>query len=122
MYQTFNPPPGTTLPIIQRLIAVYKLWHGYLPNFPKKSKYTLGNKIDLIFLELMGLIYIALYLPKDQKLPYIKKSIGKLDLIKFFLKISWEIGAMENKHYIAISSPLDEIGRMLGGWYKQLDR
>jgi len=104
------------------LVVVYKIWHEYLPNFPKKSKYTLGNKIDSLFLDILELIFIAIYLPREQKLPYIKKSVGKLDLIKFFLKICWEIGAIENKHYLILSSPLDEIGRMLGGWHRQLDK
>jgi len=93
-----------------------------LPHFPKGSKYTLGNKIDSLFVGILELIFIAVYLPREHKLPYIKKSIGKVDLLKFFLQISWEINSLENKKYIALSEPLNEIGRMLGGWYKQIDK
>jgi len=39
-------------------------------------------------------------------------------LLKFFLRISWEIKAVDNKKYIALSERLDEIGKMLGGWIK----
>lgn len=63
---------------------------------------------------------IAGHLTKDQKLPYLQKAIGKLDTLKFFLQISWEIKVLDNKKYIALSNPLNEIGRMLGGWLRQL--
>ena len=117
-----KPPPSSTLPIIQRLIVVYKIWHEIVPHFPKRSKYTLGNKIDSVFIEALELIFIATYLPRDLKPSYIQKAIGKVDLLKFFLQISWEINSLEDKKYITISEPLNEIGRMLGGWYRQSTR
>lgn len=98
------------------------MWQEFLPHFPKRSKYTLGNKIDSLFVEILELIFIAVYLPREHKSPYIKKSIGKVDLLKFFLQISWEINSLENKKYIALSEPLNEVGRMLGGWHKQLEK
>lgn len=119
-FNPFTPPPQTTLPIIQRLIVVYKIWHEIVPNFPKRSKYTLGNRIDSLFVDALELIFIASYLPRDSKTPYIQKAIGKIDLIKFFLQIVWEINSLEDKKYITISEPLTEVGRMLGGWYRQL--
>ena len=80
----------------------------------------MGAKIDSLFTETLELIYTAGHLPRENKLPYIQKAIGKLDLLKFFLQISWEVKALDNRKYITISEPLNEVGRMLGGWYKQL--
>ena len=40
-------------------------------------------------------------------------------MLKFFLQISWEIRALDDKKYIALSGYLTEIGKMLGGWIKQ---
>ena len=113
-------PPNTSLPIVQRIILVYKMWQEFLPHFPKRSKYTLGNKIDSLFVETLELIFIAAYLPRNEKLPYVRKSIGKIDLLKFFLQIAWEINSLESKKYSALSEPLNEVGRMTGGWYRQL--
>jgi hypothetical protein len=87
---------------------------------PKDSRYTLGLKIDNLFVETIELIFIASYLNKNQKMPYVQKAIAKLDLIKFFLQITWEIKALNNKKYIILSEKLNEIGKMLGGWYRQL--
>jgi len=108
------------LPLIHKLIEVYKLWQEYLPHFPKTSRYTLGSKIDQLFIEMTELVYSASYMPTEKKLACSKKSSSKLDLLKFFLRISWEIKALDNKKYIALSERLDEIGKMLGGWIRQL--
>jgi hypothetical protein len=43
-----------------------------------------------------------------------------LDALKYFLKIAWELKSLDNKKYLAISNALNEVGRMLGGWKKQL--
>ena len=97
---------------------VYKLWHEFLPHFPKTLLYTLGFKIDSYFLEILENIFIASYLNKERKPPYLQKAAAKLDLLKFFLQISWEIKALNTKKYIAFSEQLNDIGKMLGGWIR----
>ena len=106
---------------MQKLVAAYKLWHEYLPHFPKTSRYTLGEKIDSLFVEIVEYIVVASYLSKQDKLPYLKKATLKIDVLKFFLQVSWEIKALDTKKYITLSAHLDEIGRMLGGWRKGLE-
>lgn len=108
--------------VIQKLIDAYKLWHQFLPHFPKTSRYTLGNKIDSLFVEIAELLVSASHLNKSQKYLLVQKAIFKLDLLKFFLQVSWEIKALDNKKFIVLSERLDEIGRMIGGWFKQLTR
>ena len=114
-------PPPTELPVIQKLVSAYKLWHEFLPHFPKISRYTLGEKIDSLFVEIVENIVVASYLSRQEKLPSIKQGLLKLDVLKFFLQIAWEIKALENKKYIALSEKLNEVGKMLGGWRKGLE-
>jgi len=91
-----------------------------LPNFQKDSRYTIGTKIDSLFLETIELIIKAAYSDKVEKLISLKNASVKLDLLKFFLQIAWEIKSLDNKKYILLSERLDEIGKMLGGWIKVL--
>ena len=115
-----NPIPNrATLPILKRLITVYKAWHETMPNLAKTSRYTLGEKIDALFLEVIELVYTASFLPKEEKLPYLQKAMAKTDLLKFFFQIGWEIKSLDVKKYIMFSEQLDEIGRQLGGWARQ---
>ncbi len=113
-HQTFN------LSVIQKLVGTYKLWHEYVPNFPKDSRYTLGNKIDSLFLELLENTIRAGYSDKTEKQIFLKRASVKLDLLKFFLQVAWEIKSLENKKYIKLSEKLNEIGKMLGGWIKSI--
>ena len=108
------------MPIIQKLIAVYKIWQEFLPNFPITSRYTLCLKIDALFSEVLELIFITSYSMGKEKIESIQKASAKFDLLKFFLKVSWEIKILDNKKYIHISKLLDSIGKMLGGWKKQI--
>ncbi len=101
-------------------MQAYKLWHEFLPHFPKTARYTLGSKIDALFVDALESIAIASYLPPLQKLPVVQRAASKVDTLKFFLQVAWEIKALDTKKYIALSEPLQEIGRMLGGWYKNL--
>ena len=71
-----------------------------------------------MFTEIIELLFVASYLGKQEKLPYLQKAIRRLDVLKFFFQISWEIKALDNKKYISVSSNLNEIGRMLGGWIR----
>jgi ribosomal protein S18 len=67
---------------------------------------------------MVELLFTASYLGKEQKLPYLQKAGGKLDLLKFFLQIAWELKYIDNKKYIILSEHLSETGKMLGGWIK----
>ena len=98
------------------MVESYKAWHGFLPHFPRLSRYTLGAKIDTIFSEILELLLMAKYSDKNGKALLINKAIAKLDVLKFFLQIAWEIKALDNKKYTNLSQPLVEIGRMMGGW------
>lgn len=115
-----SPNSKNDLPILHKLIETYKLWQEFLPNFPKSSKYTLGEKIDRLFVEVLEFIFSATYLQASKKLDCANKASIKLDLLKFFLRIVWEIKVLDNKKYILISEKLDEIGKMLGGWIRQI--
>ena len=115
------PPPSATLPIIQRLIVVYKLWHEYLPKFSKDHRYTLGFKIDSLFIEIIEILHQAQYISYRQKQIYLTKASSKLDTLKFFLQILWEIDGIDNKKYIHLSEYITEIGKMLGGWIKEIN-
>jgi len=102
-------------------VETYKIWHEYLPHFPKTSRYTLGEKIDSLFIEIIERIINASYLSRQEKLPHVKKAIVELDVLKFFLQIAWEIKALNNKKFIELSEKSVEIGKMLGGWRKTIE-
>ncbi|MEK9151873.1 MAG: four helix bundle protein [Patescibacteria group bacterium] len=119
-----TPPPDanspTELPILKKLTDAYKLWHGFLQQLPRLSRYTLGAKIDALAAETIELALLAGYANRAQKLPIVQKASTKLDTLKLFIKIAWELKLLDSKHYAALVAPLAETGKMMGGWLKQL--
>ena len=90
-------------------------------SFPKVYRYTLGEKIENYFLSLLENIFISIYLPPEQKILKLTTAISKLDGVKFFLQIAWENKCVPTEKYLTLSTQLDEVGRMLGGWKKGLE-
>lgn len=97
-------------------------WHGYHLTIPKTHRYTLGQRIDNVFVELIEAIATASFLSRAEKLPYVRRAIQKTDMLRILLMILWETKSLDNKKYIALSVKLDEIGKMLGGWNGQLTK
>jgi hypothetical protein len=110
------------LPVLERIKQAYLLWHEYHSTLPKVHRYTFGEKIDVLFTELVEATVSAVFLPKNEKTPWIRVAIRKLDTIKILMLILWETKSLRDKKYIALSVPLDDIGKMLGGWYGQLQK
>jgi hypothetical protein len=96
----------------------YRLWHSFLIHLPKITRFTLGRKIDNLFTDCLETALRASYQPKDQKGETIKELNARFDMLKLFLKLLWEIKAIDTNKLTAISAPLAEIGRMIGGWMK----
>lgn len=62
----------------------------------------------------------AIFLTREEKIPWVRLALRKLDTLKVLLMILWETKSLETKKYVALSEKLDEVGRMLGGWNGQL--
>ena len=115
-------PPPTILPVLQKVKTVYILWFEYYTKLDKTRRFTLGQKIDTLFIEIIEAIAIATFLDRTEKQQWVRFAIRKLDTIKVLLMILWETKSLDNKKYIHISEPIDEIGKMLGGWNGQLTK
>jgi len=115
-----KPPPSPILPVLNKIKDAYLLWHSYYQDLPKLHRYSLGLRVDASFIEIIESIAAASFLSKNDKLPYVRLAIRKLDALKILLMVLWEIKSLSDRKYIALSIKLDEIGRNLGGWNGQL--
>ena len=123
--QLSHPPPARIvqtrlIPVVLKLKDTYNIWQNYLSSFPKANRYTIGSKIDILFLEAIEYAFLASYTHTEEKQLLLNKSISKVDLVKLLLQLSWEIKALDNKKYAHLAEHFAEIGKMLGGWKKQL--
>ena len=117
-----NTPPSRILPVLEKVKSAYLLWYGYYQILPKTHRFSLGNRVDKLFIESIEYLASASFLTKEEKLPYVKLAIRKVDTLKILLMILWETKSFDDKKYIALSIKIDEIGKMLGGWSGQLQK
>ncbi len=116
------PPPQTILPVLEKIKSVYKLWHGYHEKLPKTQKYSLGNRIDKLFIEKIEAVATAAFLPKAEKIPWVRQALRKTDTIQVLLQVLWETKSLEDKWYIILATELTSVGKDLGGWNGQLTK
>ncbi len=98
------------------------MWYGYYQTLPKLHRHSLGQRIDSLFIETMEAISVASFLQKEEKLPWVKVAIRKIDTVKLLLMVLWETKSLDEKKYILLSLQLEEIGKMLGGWNGQISK
>ncbi len=96
------------------------MWHGFINRLPRFAKFTLGTKIDNLFTDCLELALLAGYATRGEKLALIQQLSAKLDALKFFLKIAWELQALNTNQYTAVSTSIAAAGKMIGGWLNML--
>lgn len=87
---------------------------------PKLHRYSLGAKIDALYIETMEAVSAAAFLTREEKMPYVRLATRKVDALKLLLMILWETRSLDTRNYAVLSEKMDEIGKMLGGWNGQL--
>ncbi len=107
-------------PLLQKSKDLYIIWYNCYKTIPKEHRFSIGVKVDTLFIEIIEMIAGALYIAKEEKLLYIKTAIRKTDTLKLLFLILWETKSLDNKKYLIISEKINEVGRMLGGWSGQI--
>lgn len=97
------------------------MWLRIVSHIPKEQRYTLGARIENKFLNLLEVAYQAYFIEREKKVEKVTHCVLLLDTLKFLLHVAWEAKLISHKHYAEIAEKLDEIGKMLGGWRKNLD-
>lgn len=113
------PPPepfSLDIPIFAKLYDFYKDLSWHIGQFPKTKRYTLGERLDRLTLEILE---ILLTIPLSQnKLTLLNQISVKLDLIKVLLRLAKDTQCLKDKNYLELQATLQEIGKMLGGWIR----
>ena len=104
------------IPIFIKLYDFYKNLTPIITTFPKTKRYTLGQRLDNVTLDILELL-LSVPNTKD-KVETLQQISAKVDLIKVLLRFAKDSRAIQNNRYLELESYLQEIGRMLGGWIR----
>ena len=86
-------------------------------RFRKSYRFTLGERVSLNALELLELITEALY--TRSKVTLLSKADGHLTRLRILLRLALDSECLSIRQHEFITTQLDEVGRMLGGWIVQ---
>ncbi len=94
--------------------------YGYtaLRQFPKSEKFTLAAEIKNTMWQMLR--YIIICNKRYYKKTTMQDLDAELDLLRAQVRLAKELGFLPFKKYEVWSRYLDEVGRMIGGWFKSL--
>lgn len=105
-------------PIFLKTYELYKKFYEYLPSFPRKDRYTLGQRCEVVLLDMLETIILASNLSRQEKLPVLRSASTKVDVLRVLFKLGKDLKIIENKKFVTFDRDINEIGKMVGGWIK----
>ncbi|KKU16990.1 MAG: hypothetical protein UX25_C0019G0003 [Candidatus Woesebacteria bacterium GW2011_GWC2_45_9] len=107
---------GPDIPIFTKLYALYSAIAETLPSFPKTQRYSLGERLERIMLDILELLFFVPLSPN--KLETLQAMSVKVDLLKVLLRLAKDTQSISEGRYLNLQEMLQEIGKMLGGWIR----
>lgn len=103
-------------------LKLYKETYNFLlyiypeiKKFPKSDKYTLGEDIKKTTISLLtNIIFFS-----KHKIACLNKADKDLELLRLYVRLSFDLKIISFKKYEVISKKLNDIGNLLGGLIKQ---
>lgn len=96
--------------------------YGYqaLRQFPRSEKFALAAEIKRSMIRLLSLVIAC------NKRYYKKNTLQELDIeldvLRSYIRLSMQLEFLPFRKYEIWATKLDEIGRMIGGWFRSINK
>jgi hypothetical protein len=109
--------------IIQKTYELFKGVVDVNNHLEKRWRYSLGHSLEESVLSLLDSLIMAKHAPKTLKASYLLKSMSHLEISRFKLRLVLEFKAVKNEtNVFKMQLHNEEIGKMLGGWIRSLEK
>jgi hypothetical protein len=105
---------------------VYTMWEEFpgwtfdrTAGIPKNQRFTFGQRIDAHSLDIMELIVRAVFSKEKQDL--LHEINHRLELLRVLWRLVQRRGWISLRQLHFLEGKIDETGRMIGGWVKQIE-
>ncbi len=106
--------------IIEKCYDYFKTTIQMVNSFPRSQRFLIGDRMQSLNAELLEMLIEAYYLPKSQKKAILRKVNIKIEKMRYYLRLCYDLGYYSSRKYHAMLEQLNEIGRMTGGWLKSI--
>jgi hypothetical protein len=107
---------SSEIPAVTKLYDIILWLMPQVEKFPRDLKFTLGDRVINTLLDSLETIIEATYSRDKQHL--LRKLNLQFEKLRYLVRLSKDVKAINIKKYAFISSEIDELGRMTGGWLK----
>jgi hypothetical protein len=90
-------------------------------GLPKSHRFTFGQRLDNLTLDALALVVRALYSPPAAKRPLLTELNLQIELLRVLWRLVHDQHWISQQQLLFVTGRLDEIGRMTGGWLRQLE-
>ncbi len=97
-------------------IIALSTWHR---QCPKPHRHGTAQYCYTLGLDILKLLLRAIAEP-TKRLYCLREMSMSVDQLKIFLRLAKDTGALTPKNYINLQASLQEIGKQLGGWLRDL--
>jgi hypothetical protein len=109
--------------IVTKMYDLVKYLIPVVNRFPRDYKFTLGDRITQLVLDLLEHYVEAYYATNRQtKINLLVQNNLKLERLRFLIRLAHDFRLFSNQRFGYINAAVDEVGRMSGGWIKQLQK
>jgi hypothetical protein len=87
-----------------------------IEKFPKNHKFTVGDRIQVIALDVLEALIEATY--TKERLQHLRRANLGIEKLRFLLRLAGDLRLLDRRRYEHAARTLDETGQQIGGWTK----
>src|SRR3989344_2499108 len=106
------------LPIFQKSYDLFKTFYSYRDHVAKQDRYTLWQRCENLVLDLIQSIILASQQEGEEKIATLNQASVQLNMLRILLRLAKDLRVIDPKKYVILEGQIDEVGRMLGGWFR----
>ncbi len=107
----------------QAVEACHDLLRWLIPKldaFPRSRRFTLGERLESVILEVLELLVAAAY--TRDKAALLEQANRKLSVARHLWRLAWELKLVNSKTHQYAASLMLGIGEQVGGWLRSARR
>lgn len=108
--------PDGLLPVVQKAYDLSRWLLPLIEGFPRKFKFTLGDRLQTTALDLSLALVEASHAQAAERPLY--RADRLLDQLRLLGRLSYDLRVLPLRRYEKLSENIEELGRMIGGWLR----
>jgi len=109
------------IPVVEKFKKLICWMLPKISKFPKDQRFLLADRIVLLMFDILEKLLEAVYTKKEQKQKVLNEINLKVEKLRYFVRISYDVKYVNLKSYDYFSSQILEAGKMIGGWRRSLN-